>query len=316
MYRLLNQIFHSRLLFGFTLMVIFYGLFLIPNSGEPNRVWNEINNLGHIGAFLIVWMFVFNLFPRITRLSTTQLFVVVLVTTLAVAELIEIIQGWIGRDNEWQDVWDSGVGALLAVVFSSTQIRRLAQWSRHAWRALALIALLLVPWSIWSNLADEVILRRQFPVLCDFSTPFAMSRWHANAATIQEQQTATTGQRYLGIEFRPGLYSTVSLVHFYPDWHAYKHLILEVTNPDSHTLTVILRVHDRQHKRHQYALNDRFNRKLMIKPGRQRIDITIADVEKAPATRKMDLQHMEDLSLFTMQSRTYHHLYLHKIFLE
>lgn len=316
MSRLLHQIFHSRLLFVLTLVVIFYGLFLIPNSGQTNRVWNEINNLGHIGAFFVVWVFVFNLFPRITRLSITQLFVVVLVTTLVVAELIEIVQSWIGRDDEWQDVWDSGVGALLAVAFSSIQIRHVARWPRRAWRALALIVLVLVPWPIWSNLADEVILRRQFPVLCDFSTPFAMSRWHASVATIQRRKIGQTGQGYLAIEFQPGLYSTVSLMHFYPDWHAYKHLILDVTNPDSRVLTVILRVHDRLHKRHHYALNDRFNRKLLIKPGRQRIDIALSDVANAPATRKMDLRHMEDVSIFTMHGKTYHHLYLRKIFLE
>jgi len=316
MYHLCNRIFHSRLLFVLTLMVIFYGLFLIPSSGQTYRVWSEINNLGHIGAFWLIWLFVFNLFPRFTRLSSMHLLVVVVITTLAVGELIEIVQGWIGRDDELQDVWDSGVGAFMAIAFCSIQVSRLAYRSRIAWRALALIVLVVVPWSIWSSLADEVMLRRQFPILCDFSTPFELSRWHADKASMQLQKGKGTERDYLSVKFRPARYSTISLKYFYPDWRGYQHIVLDMTNPESSDLHIIVRMHDRLHKQHRYALNDRFNRALTLKPGRQQISIAITDVENAPASRKMDLRHMEDISLFTMHSSSYHYLDIHKIYLE
>jgi len=312
----INRIFHSRFLFVLTLMVIFYGLFLVPGSDQTSRLWREISNLGHIAAFLIMWTFVFNLFPRLRQFSILQVFVVVLVSTLVVAELIEIVQGWIGRDDEWQDVWDSGVGALLAIAFCSTQVRELARWARRTWRVVALISLLVVPWTIWSNLADEMMLRRQFPVLCDFSTPFELSRWNANKAKIQLQRSDVTGHSYLAVKFQPALYSTISLKYFYPDWRNYRHIVLDLTNPDATELHIVLRMHDDLHKKYRYVLNDRYNHVLILKPGHQQISIPILDVENAPATRKMDLQHMEDISLFTMQSRSYHHLFIHRIYLE
>lgn len=316
MYRIFNWIFHSRVLFAFVLMGIFYGLFLIPNSGNTNRVWGEINNLGHIGALFIVWVFIFNLFPRFTRLSTTRLFLVVMATTMIAAELIEIIQGWIGRDDEWQDVWDSGVGALLAFTLFSIQTRQLSRWPRLAWRSLALIALVVVPWSIWSALTDEVMLRRQFPILCDFSTPFELSRWHADAAAIRLADKNRAGRQYLDAAFRPAPYSTISLKYFYRDWRGYGHIVFDLTNPERTDLRLKLRMHDHLHKRHHFAFNDRFNRTLTLKPGRQLVSIALVDVLNAPATRKMDLRHMADISLFTIHSRSYHHLYLHKIYLE
>jgi hypothetical protein len=317
MSRLFNLIFHSRLLFVFSLTVIFYGLFLVPDSdGQGSRAWDEIWNLGHVGAFLITWTFVFNLFPRFTRLSTLRLLVVVLVTTVAVGEVIEIVQGWIGRDDELQDVWDSGVGALLAVAFCSPQINALTRWARASWRALALIALLVVPWPVWSNLADVVFIKREFPVLSDFSTPFELTRWRGNRAGIEIEKAAGQRQAFLAVEFRPGLYSTVTLKYFQRDWHAYKRLVLDVTNPEKQAYRVILRIHDRWHKRHHFALSDRFNRTLELKPGHQRIVIDLADVAKAPKTRKMDMAHLEELDLFTMASRVYHHLYIQRIFLE
>ncbi len=312
----INRIFQSRLLFALTLMVVFYGLFLIPASDHTDRLLGEITNLGHIAAFLIIWTFVFNLFPRFRQMSVLQVFVVVIVTTLVVGELIEIVQGWIGRDDEWQDVWDSGVGALLAIAFCSTQVRGLARRARGIWRAVALITLVIVPWSIWSSLADEMVLRWQFPVLCDFSTPVELSRWNANKAGIQLQKNNKTGGSYLAVEFRPATYSTISLIYFYPDWHSYGHIVFDLTNPDHSDLHIILRMHDDLHKRHRYALNDRYNHMFILKPGRQQISIPLKDVKNAPATRKMDLQHMEDISIFTMQARSNHQLYVNRVYLE
>jgi hypothetical protein len=311
-----NRIFESRLLFALTLLLVIYGLFFVPDDNAATRTWTEIWNLGHIGAFFILWLFAFNIFPRLRQLSTVQLILLVCISTVVLGELIEYVQGLIGRDDELQDVWDSGVGAFFVVTFFSTQIQKLSVLQRYLWRLLALIVLVAVPWSIWSALADEFFIQRQFPVLCDFSTPFEMSRWHANTATMHLQKGQGPAQRYLAIEFRPAIYSTISLQYFFRDWRGYKHIVLDVTNPDTADLKVILRMHDRLHKQHHYALNDRFNRALDIKPGRQHIVIALADVEYAPVSRRMDLQHMEDLSIFTMQSKSIHYLYIHKIYLE
>ena len=181
---------------------------------------------------------------------------------------------------------------------------------------MALSVLIAVPWSIWSALADEFFIRQQFPVLTDFSTPFEMSRWHANTAKIHLQKNGGPEPPFLAVDFQPATYSTVTLKYFYRDWRGYKHIILDMTNPESTDLNVILRIHDRLHEQHQYALNDRFNRALLIKPGRQRIVIAIDDIKNAPVSRKMDMQHIEELSIFTMRSRTYHHLSIYKIYLE
>ncbi|MEJ2360748.1 MAG: hypothetical protein P8Z75_04865 [Gammaproteobacteria bacterium] len=315
MCRLVKRIFQSRLLFVLSLAAIFYGLFLVPNDHQAGRAWTEIWNLGHIGAFFIIWTFVFNLFPRFSRLSLFQLFVLVIVSTLVLAELIEIVQGWIGRDNEWQDVWDSSVGALLAFALCAPQLQTLSRWPRMAWRVIALSALVAVPWIVWSNLADVVIMNRQFPVLDNFKTPFELTRWRGDRAGIAVQ--APAGQHpYLAVQFRPGQYSTVKLKYFHRDWQGYQQLILDVVNPETRAYRVILRIHDRWHRQHHFALSDRFNRAIILKPGYQRIVVALSDVAHAPKTRRMDMQHLEALELFTMDSNVYHQLDIQRIFLE
>lgn len=311
-----THIFKSRLLFAFTLLFIVYGLFFVADDKLSTRTWTEIWNLGHIAAFTVIWLFNFNIFPVFRRLSTSKLILFVGVSTLVAGESIELLQGLIGRDNEWQDVWDSEVGALLAICFFSPQIRNLITAQQMVWRVFAVIMLVVVPWSIWSALADEVYIRQQFPILSDFTTPFELSRWHANTAAIHTQKKDESQLPFLDIDFHPATYSTVSLMHFYRDWRGYKQLVLEVTNPEETDLKVILRIHDQLHRRHAYALKDRFNLPLLIKPGRQSITIALDDVKNAPRTRKMGMQHIEDLSIFTMQSKAYHRLYIHKIMLE
>lgn len=313
----LKRIFESRLLFALTLLVIIYGLFFVPNDNETTHtIWTEIWNLGHLGAFLCIWLFVFNIFPWFQRLSATRLILLVCVSTLVLAELIEYVQGLIGRDDEWQDVWDSGVGAILCVTFFSAQVRKMVRWQRYAWRLVAIVVLVAVPWSIWSALTDEYFIRRQFPVLSDFSTPFEMRRWQKNTATIHLQKSGEPDVPFLAVDFHPAIYSTVTLKYFYPDWRGYKHIVLDATNPESVNFRVILRIHDRLHKKHNYALNDRFNRTLLIHPGRQRVTIDMDDVQNAPVSRKMDMQHIEELSLFTMHSKSQHHLWIHRVYLE
>ena len=120
----------------------------------------------------------------------------------------------------------------------------------------------------------------------------------------------------LAVRFQPAQYSTVSLRYFYPDWQGYTDLVLDVVNPESTDIKVTLRIHDRLHAQHAFAFNDRFNRQILIKPGKQRIVIALADIKNAPATRQMDMRHIQDLSLFTIQSITYHHLDIQKILLE
>jgi len=77
-----------------------------------------------------------------------------------------------------------------------------------------------------------------------------------------------------------------------------------------------LRIHDRLHRLHDFALKDRFNRTLELRPGRQQIKIPLGDVKSAPHSRSMDMQHLQELSLFTMQSSVYHHLYINSLYLE
>jgi len=310
------KLLRSRPLLVMTVLLVVYGLFFMPGTEQGPRYLSALSNLGHIGAFFLIWCFLFYQSGRLQNLSAVRLIVLVLAVSFLIAGLIELLQGLVGRDSEWQDVWDSMVGAMLATAFCASQLRGWSTSLRLFWQLLALLLLFVVPWSIWRDLIDETIIWRQFPELSDFRTPFEVSRWHTSRASLQVQMSADSGRRFLNVTFRPARYSTLSLKYFYPDWRDYRTLVLDVTNPERREYRVILRIHDRLHRLHDFALNDRFNRTLELRPGRQQIKIPLGDVKSAPHSRSMDMQHLQELSLFTMQSSVYHHLYINSLYLE
>jgi len=316
MTRIFNKLLRSRLLLVMTVLLVAYGLFFMPGTEQGPRYLSALSNLGHIGAFFLIWSFLFFQSGRLQNLSAVRLIVLVLAFSFLIAGLIELLQGLVGRDSEWQDVWDSMVGAMLATAFCASQLRGWSMTLRRFWQVLALVLLVVVPWSIWRDLSDETIIWRQFPVLSDFRTPFELSRWQTSRASLQMQTSAESGRRFLDVTFRPARYSTLTLKYFYPDWRNYRVLVLDVTNPERRAYRVILRIHDRLHRLHDFALNDRFNRELELRPGRQQIKIHLDDVKSAPHSRSMDMQHLQELSLFTMQSSVYHHLYINSLYLE
>jgi hypothetical protein len=72
--------------------------------------------------------------------------------------------------------------------------------------------------------------------------------------------------------------------------------MLDLTNPDSRPLTLTVRVHDRAHDN---RASDRFNRTFTI-PGatRQTVSFALADIERAPLGRTLDLSRVAGLILF------------------
>jgi hypothetical protein len=60
-------------------------------------------------------------------------------------------------------------------------------------------------------------------------------------------------------------------------------------------LPLTLRIHDAVHNG-QYE--DRFNRQIVLTPGRNRIEIPLADLRAAPRRREMDLRHISGIGIF------------------
>jgi hypothetical protein len=110
-----------------------------------------------------------------------------------------------------------------------------------------------------------------------------------------EAHFVSTGE---GILVQPdrGRWPGISLEEVWPDWRAYSALLIDVTNPNTQNLRILVRIDDR---RPDPQYTDRYNQQFQLEPQSRRvIRIPLAEIESAPKGPVIDLAHMQKIALF------------------
>jgi len=222
--------------------------------------------------------------------------------------LMEIVQGFVGRDPSLEDLANDALGAGLALTVTA--------WLRHEsfvtarparWIAGALIAvgvLLYAAPPLWSAAAYA---QRwvQRPVLWQWRTPldeYFISDSNAQinrvpaSACLAKPAAPLPGGQALWIVLDAGPYPGLTLDEPYPDWRGYQTLAIDVVNPGAEPVPLSLRVDDAPHNHHY---DDRYTGTFEL-PGRQRtrLHVALRDIEQTPSGRKLDLARIANLMIF------------------
>ena len=96
-------------------------------------------------------------------------------------------------------------------------------------------------------------------------------------------------------------YSGVALDYFPNDWRGYRYLAFSIYSPSEMPLELVCRIHDEGHYQNGGDYDDRFNRTLVLQHGWNDVKISLADVMNAPRGRKMDMRHIQNFGLFSVQ---------------
>ena len=75
------------------------------------------------------------------------------------------------------------------------------------------------------------------------------------------------------------------------------------------------RIHDRLHKFHDQAFEDRFHQKFILRPGWNDLRISLAEVRHAPAGREMDMHEIEGFGMFVIRQKRPLVIYLDYVYL-
>jgi hypothetical protein len=121
------------------------------------------------------------------------------------------------------------------------------------------------------------------------------------------------GDTLARVDLQPGLYPGLTFDEPYPDWRGYQRLTFAVVSDLDGPLGLALRVHD---ARHDQRFADRFNRRLTINPGVNRIEIPLDEIRLAPDARELDLGRVRGIVLFAYRLRQPVHFYLGPLRLE
>lgn len=219
---------------------------------------------------------------------------------LLVGGSIELLQGQIGREPSWQDVYNDILGGWLGVVFFSQERQQLSRWRLHLLQlpVVVLVALTLLP--LTKAVVDDLVAWRQFPLLAGFETPFEKTRWIGKSRRQIDSDVVFAGRKALRVELIPGRYPGVFLQYFPADWRRYDTLSLQVYNPESAPLELHFRIHDQLHRTFGNLHRDRYNRQIELQPGWNQVLAPLVEIENAPRDRPLDLQRVAGVGLFAV----------------
>ncbi len=206
---------------------------------------------------------------------------------------IELLQGP-SRTLDWRDLGRNLIGAWIALAWcrpaGPAQIR-------HGLKAFTLLLLVAELMAIGQVGWRQFQLAQQLPVLFDFRHDELAPYWSGQGLGLSDH-LAAAGSHSLAIDLDTRPFSGVTLHNLPQDWRGYQALILVLYNPQPEPLALTLRIHDTRHDRGPQVYSDRFNRRLVLAPGRNRKVIPLAEVEQAPAERTMDMARIRRLGLF------------------
>lgn len=290
-------------------------LFLGGPDLVDTRSFRHTWDLGHIVAFA-VWTRLLMHQPRLAALRWRWQFILALGLVLAVGGTVEVLQGTFGRYPSWADMGRNLLGALIVLGFWVPARKALSHARRRAFQlfTLALLLLALVP--LGRSLCDEWQAWRSFPVLGDFEAPCELDRWSGSADLSIDGHHSVSGRCALQADLSTARYSGAALHYFPGDWRGWRWLTFSVFNPDPEPIRLVCKINDHLHDISGYRFNDRFNRRVAIDPGWQRVRIDLADVRRAPADREMDLARVTEFNLFAVSLTHQRTIYLDRLVLE
>ena len=327
-------------------LLLYLGFGDVP---ERTRFWYALFDAGHAPLFGVIALVVRRLVSRADRSSgRVRVTAIAFVATLALAAAGEVFQLFqASREVSLADFLrgGAGAGAFLLLAAAADRGREAGSTPRRttAGRLLAVLTAMVLLAATVGELAFTSAIyfarRRAFPTLFALDGSWWERRLIATGRnnltpgrapaaidSAPDAADATPGAsgaaagtvgaaaaQLTRLDLRPGLYPGLTFDEPYPDWRGYQRLVFTVVSDLSAPLELTIRVHDARHDQ-RYA--DRFNRRLTIVPGANRIAIPIDDIRRAPDRREMDLGRIRGIVLFAYRLRQPAHLYLGPLRLE
>ena len=134
-------------------------------------------------------------------------------------------------------------------------------------------------------------------VLFDFESDSELDRFHWRCHTLfsLSDEHVTHGARSLRLELYPSDYPGLKPMLEENDWRGYKALCFDIYNPDEKELRISVRIDDRE----DYPnYDDRYNRTFILRPGMNRMRISLDTLVTSGTRRKLDLSKIYRVVIF------------------
>lgn len=221
----------------------------------------------------------------------------------------EYAQRLFDRHSSWQDALANALGAGAGLLWSA--VRRSVFPVRLAGLGLSVVLILVAGRDALRTLADSYRQSSEMPLLGSFEHELELSRWSARECrTARVKEHATDGGWSLRLDLQAGRHPGAALDVPPPDWSPYEELVFDLFLEDGPAVNLIVKVADVEH---EGGREDRFERRIRLSSGPQRIVIPLSDVAAAPESRRLDLRRISLLQIFAVRLTEPQTLYLDNV---
>jgi hypothetical protein len=284
-----------RFLFSAIAVLIIMSLLFMPLTAA-NLWWREVFNSGHTVLFFFVSIGLYYWLNAAFRLSNSPImYLIVLVTCLLLGIAIELLQGLLQREASVDDLYRNFFGIISGLGFVSLR-RQKVLWNKVLMAIIIFGFLLPGAFPLFKISWHYIQRANALPVILDFNANWSASFIRFNNTEIELSSVGSGDKNQLfSIRFDAGKFPGVAIIEPAPDWSAYSNLRFKVFSEHNKNKDLYVRIHD---KNHDNNYQDRFNQKLVIHPGLNEIIIPLAQIEKGPLNRELDLANIAGLILF------------------
>lgn len=285
-----------------------------PGYYSP-RSYNTAWDLGHVATFFVWTCAILSGPSRLVRLPLVKQLYIAVGLSLLVGLCIEVMQTMLGRSFSATDILGDLTGSVLALVFVSPSRGGLSAAFRRSLQVVATVLLLVQLAPLARALTDEMIARKQFPVLSDFETPFELQRWSGTANLTIAHDVSRSGAASLKAILPAERYATVMFRYFPSDWSNCKALRISLFNTSPNPLLLTFLVHDTNHIWDDTFHDDVFEETFALTNGWNDLTIALEDIRLAPKGRAIDLGRIRAIGISATHLLTSQVIYIDDIYL-
>ena len=311
------------------LLLCFGVLAILHNLTLPNhtKMWLTISNTGHIPLFGILSLLIFGFMSKVIRniKDVTTVYIITFITASLIGILSEFIQIFGSRDADIMDFVNDLIGIILFLVLYAFYDKKLVEfWENKSKKYRILFKILIFVLFLFSvfpisYLGIAYIYRNiNFPMICNFESPLENEFRYLNNVNLEIVPFLNNWKKnkngHIGkLTFLPAKYPGLEFDEPVPDWSQYEYFSFDIYSDLDSSIIVTIRIEDTLHDENYY---DRFNRRLNIARGENKIQIQLKDIEMAPRCRTIKLSSIRSFMIFTGEIKTPISIYIDNIRLE
>ncbi len=279
-------------------LIVITGLLFAPLPAS-NLWWREAVNSGHTLLFIFLSFIIYSQFSaRMRLLNGFVIYLLVLIIGMLLGVAIEVLQSIGQRETSLNDIVGNFFGLMTGLCLIAVFNLKKISYQKFA----SVVIVIAATGFLWFGLNSLLRLswhyierHNAFPVIVDFDANWSSSFVRYNNASMVKMLTSDQQSHHF-VQLNSGDYPGISIIEPEPDWSGYRNLHLKIVSMSEYAHYMILRVHDDKHNQDHL---DRFNKKLLIKPGLNTFSISLNQIRYGAVDRELDLKNIAGLILFS-----------------